>query len=243
MDKKDLFGRIDYLINRLYSSTGEDVIFEIDELLNSLLGKEHFIYQNYLNCYHIPNTSSAQKRVYMGGVLNGLKNHIEFSSTKKYQVFVSSTYQDLICFRQAVSDAISFANHIPAGMENFKASSNNPTEYIKRVIDLSDYYILLIGQRYGSIQNPSTKTSFTKMEYEYARQKGMVILPFIYSGETPLENNDLDKNETLLNIFIDEIKSDFVVSYFQNSEQLKTLAIQALQDAIVSSPQKGWIRL
>lgn len=44
MDKKDLFERIDYLISRLYSNTGEDVIFEIDELLNSLLGKEHFIY-------------------------------------------------------------------------------------------------------------------------------------------------------------------------------------------------------
>lgn len=243
MNKDDLFKRIDYLIGRLCSNACEDAIYEIEQLLTSLLGRDHFIYQNFLNCIHIPNTTSIQKRLYISGVLNGLKNHIDFSATKKYQVFVSSTYQDLIYYRQAVSDAISFANHIPAGMENFKASSKNPTEYIKRVIDLSDYYVLLIGQRYGSIQNEATKISYTMMEYEYAKQKKMTILPFIYTGKEILENNDLDKNNVLLKTFKDEIETNFTVGHFDNPEQLKSLVIQALQDEIISNPQKGWIRL
>lgn len=41
---------------------------------------------------------------------------------------------DLITYRNAVAETVVSANHFPAGMENFKASSNNPTEYIKKVI-------------------------------------------------------------------------------------------------------------
>ena len=40
---------------------------------------------------------------------------------KKLQVFVSSTYTDLIEERQAAVEAILDAGHIPAGMELFKA--------------------------------------------------------------------------------------------------------------------------
>lgn len=243
MNRKDLFDRMDYLIEKLRSNTSQEVIFEIDELLLSLLSSEHFIYQNFLKCLRIPNTTPIEKREYMCGVLNGLKNHIELSSIRKYQVFLSSTYQDLIPFRQAVLDAILFANHIPAGMENFKASSTNPTEHIKNVIDTSDYYVLLIGQRYGSIQNSENQISFTKMEYEYAKQKEMNILAFVYSGDTDLPDNDLCEKGDLLNAFKREILVDFTVNYFKSPDELKSSVIQSLQDEISNHPQTGWIRL
>ncbi len=43
---------------------------------------------------------------------------------KKLQVFVSSTYTDLIEERQAAVEAILDAGHIPAGMELFKAGKS-----------------------------------------------------------------------------------------------------------------------
>ena len=44
---------------------------------------------------------------------------------KKLQVFVSSTYTDLIEERQAAVEAILDAGHIPAGMELFKAGNES----------------------------------------------------------------------------------------------------------------------
>jgi len=48
----------------------------------------------------------------------------------KYQVFISSTFKDLIEERQAAVEAILKAGHIPAGMELFK-SGKTQLETIK----------------------------------------------------------------------------------------------------------------
>lgn len=168
---------------------------------------------------------------------------MDICENKKYQIFISSTYVDLIPYRSAVAQAITYSNHIPAGMEDFKASNSNPTEYIKKVIDLSDYYVLLIGQRYGSIQDTERQISFTMMEYEYAIEKGMVVLPFFYNGNEPLPNSDLDMQRDLLKKFKTIVSDRHVVSYFSTTEDLKTKLLQSLTEAMKTTPQRGWIRL
>ncbi|NRD45537.1 DUF4062 domain-containing protein [Corallococcus exiguus] len=86
---------------------------------------------------------------------------------RKLQIFISSTYVDLIDERQAAVDAVLKSGHIPAGMELFAAGSKSQMETIKRWIDESDIYMLILGSRYGSIEPQSAK-SYTHMEYEYA---------------------------------------------------------------------------
>lgn len=54
---------------------------------------------------------------------------------KKLQVFVSSTYTDLLEERQAAVQAILTAGHIPAGMELFAAGDEAQMDVIKRWID------------------------------------------------------------------------------------------------------------
>ena len=95
-------------------------------------------------------------------------------SNKKYQVFVSSTFIDLQEERRKVLDVLLMADCIPAGMEAFVATDDEQFEVIKKVIDLCDYYILIIGQRYGSV-NEVTKKSYTEMEYEYAKKIGVPV--------------------------------------------------------------------
>ena len=68
----------------------------------------------------------------------------------RYQVFVSSTFQDLKEARQEVLHALLDLDCIPAGMELFAASSDEQFEYIKREIDQSDYYVLILGWRLSS---------------------------------------------------------------------------------------------
>jgi Domain of unknown function (DUF4062) len=86
---------------------------------------------------------------------------------KRLQVFVSSTYTDLIAERQAAVEAIRIAGHIPAGMELFSSGDESQMEVINQWIDESDVYLLILGGRYGSVEAKSGK-SYTQLEYEYA---------------------------------------------------------------------------
>ena len=69
---------------------------------------------------------------------------------KRLQVFVSSTYKDLIRQRQSAVEAILTAGHIPAGMELFTSGDESQMEVIDQSIDESDIFLLILGGRYGS---------------------------------------------------------------------------------------------
>jgi hypothetical protein len=97
---------------------------------------------------------------------------------KVYQVFVSSTFADLEEERRIVSNGLAKAGFIPAGMELFPATDVQQLEYIKRVMDRSDYYIVIVGGRYGSLADGGV--SFTEKEYEYAVEKGLPVLAFLH---------------------------------------------------------------
>ena len=99
---------------------------------------------------------------------------------KKLQVFVSSSYTDLIEERQAAVQAILDAGHIPAGMELFKAGNESQLKTIYKWIDESDVYMLILGGRYGSIESNSGK-SYTQLEYEYALNKNIPVFAVVLS--------------------------------------------------------------
>ncbi|PEU01724.1 hypothetical protein CN527_10200 [Bacillus cereus] len=101
---------------------------------------------------------------------------------KKLQVFISSTYIDLKDERQAAVEAILDAGHIPAGMELFKAGNEDQLKTIKRWIDESDVYLLILGGRYGSVE-PTSEKSYTHLEYEYAIEKGMPVFATVLSEQ------------------------------------------------------------
>jgi hypothetical protein len=72
---------------------------------------------------------------------------------KKYQVFISSTYIDLQEERQEVMNALLELDCIPSGMELFPATNEEQWDLIKDVIDECDYYVLILGGRYGSLDS------------------------------------------------------------------------------------------
>lgn len=59
-------------------------------------------------------------------------------------------------------------------MELFKAGNDTQLSTIKRWIDESDVYLLILGGRYGSIEEESGK-SYTHLEYEYAVDTGKTV--------------------------------------------------------------------
>lgn len=162
---------------------------------------------------------------------------------KKYQVFVSSTFVDLKDQRQAVSRAILNLGHIPAGMELFPAADVDQMAFIKKVIDDCDYYILIIGGRYGSISDSGL--SFTEMEYHYAVERQKPVLAFIHKDVKELKAKDVDAAPELvdkLEAFKRTVSQGRLIEYWDSVESLESKALIALTNAFNEQPQTGWRR-
>ncbi|MCJ2077237.1 DUF4062 domain-containing protein [Methylobacterium sp. E-016] len=109
---------------------------------------------------------------------------------KKYQIFISSTYTDLIDVRREIAKAVLRQTEIPAAMEDFGSIDKKALDYIKEVIDQCDYYVLIIAGRYGS--SDETGISYTEQEYDYAVLKSKTVLVFIRKNVGDIPSSDVD---------------------------------------------------
>lgn len=162
---------------------------------------------------------------------------------KKYQIFISSTYTDLVNERLRVTESILEMNHFPIGMEMFSAADENQWSIIKRTIDLSDYYVLIIGHRYGSLTEENI--SYTEKEFNYAREKGIPILAFIRNRDVatkPTERESDPEKQQKLDIFIEKAMNSRMCSFWNSTEDLVNQISIALMKQFQENPQKGWIR-
>ena len=160
---------------------------------------------------------------------------------KKYQIFVSSTYEDLKEERKAIIENISTMGHLPVGMELFVASDDEQFEYIKKVIDNCDYYVLVLGGRYGSV-SPRTGKSYTEMEYDYAIEKGLPVLAFPYANIEQLPEKLKDKDLCQIKKFYEKASNGRMCTIWDNKEKLLSSVIISLTKIFAEKPQRGWLR-
>ncbi|WP_187776178.1 DUF4062 domain-containing protein [Antrihabitans cavernicola] len=162
---------------------------------------------------------------------------------KRYQVFVSSTYTDLTDERAAVIQAILRMDHLPAGMEMFPSADEGQWALIEQVIDQSDYYIVVVAGRYGSVID-AEGISFTEKEYDYAVKSKIPVLGFVHKdpGSIPANKTDMDPAvQELLQKFREKVQSK-PVTFFESPAELGGLVVTSLLQAIKKKPGMGWIR-
>lgn len=162
---------------------------------------------------------------------------------RKYQIFVSSTYKDLIGAREKVFETILKLYHFPVGMEMFSADDDEQWEVIKDTIDSSDYYVLIIGHRYGSVT--ARGLSYTEKEYDYAKIKNIPILAFIRNrgvATKPHERDENNSNFDKLNKFIEKATRSKMCDFWENEDDLSTKIAIALPKIFRKTPRIGWIR-
>jgi len=158
-------------------------------------------------------------------------------------VFVSSTFSDLEDERADVIRTLLNMDCIPAGMELFPASDEEQFEYIKRVIDDCDYYLLIIGGRYGSI-SPSG-LSYTELEYQYAVERGIKVVALIHSKPDQISMGKSETDSSMkekLDAFRREVSTSRLVKYWEKREELPGLVALNVQAAIKMFPATGWVR-
>ena len=166
---------------------------------------------------------------------------------KKYQIFISSTYKDLIEARSKVRDAILSMMHFPVGMEMFNAADEEQWEIIQETIDSSDYYVLILGQRYGSVIESGSDAgiSYTEKEFRYAREKKIPVLVFIIDDDVAIKPEFIEKDPESIKKLADfktEAKKGRTVQWWTNIDELAREVSESLHQQMDRKKRPGWIR-
>lgn len=161
---------------------------------------------------------------------------------KRFQVFVSSTFKDLEEERQEVMHALLELDCMPAGMELFPAANETQWNLIKKVIDDCDYYILILGGRYGSIGPDGL--SYTEMEYRYALSIGKPTIAFLHRDPGKIiaaKTETTEDGKSKLAEFRSLVEKK-LCKLWDTPQELGSVVSRSLIQLIKSNPAVGWVR-
>lgn len=132
-------------------------------------------------------------------------------------------------------------NHIPVGMEMFPATGSSQWDHIKRAIDDSDYYVLIIGGRYGSVTLEGV--SFTEREFDYALTIGLkpLVFPHRHPEDIPAKHTD-PAFAVQLAAFRTKTMDQRLARHWETPDELAAAVTTALHGAFSNDPRPGWVR-
>ena len=161
----------------------------------------------------------------------------------RYQVFISSTFKDLIVERQAVLRAVLEMGHMPAGMELFPATDDSAWNLIQDVIDSSDYYVVVVGGRYGTLDDEGI--GYTEREYDYAVSCQKPVVPLLHRRPESLSREKTDTDTVFwdkLEAFRQKLEEQHTCTYWENTDSLVAQLFRGLTTTVARNPATGWVR-
>lgn len=162
---------------------------------------------------------------------------------KRYQVFVSSTFRDLEKERWEAVKALMTMDCIVAGMESFPAVDEEQFKYIKEIIDDCDYYLLILGGRYGTLAPDGV--GYTEKEYDYALSKGIKVVALVREAPESLPPEKRETDAALLDRFIkfrEKVCADRLVSFWRDERDIQKDVALGMAKAMKKFPAVGWVR-
>ncbi|MGV3576623.1 MAG: DUF4062 domain-containing protein [Devosia sp.] len=161
----------------------------------------------------------------------------------KYSIFISSTFEDLKEERQAVQEAVIVSGDFPVQMEAFPAADDEAFELIKSLLAQCDYYILIIGGRYGTLADDGL--SFTHKEFRYAVSQNIPVLVMLHGDRGQITADKIersDEGKLKLAAFIEEVSKGRTRKEWTTKGDLKASVFAALANAKLTKPRVGWVR-
>lgn len=162
------------------------------------------------------------------------------SSASVLKIFISSTYEDMIPYREAATQAIMSLEHLPIGMEHFVSSPEKSLDVCLSDVRRCNLYVLLIGMRYGSVDINSGK-SYTELEYEEAVRNNIPVLAFVIDeNECPVIPKFFDSGENAQKLisFKNRLNESHMTSRFKSVDDLKQLIIRAVETQVKKAIEK-----
>lgn len=152
------------------------------------------------------------------------------------QIFISSTYKDLIPHREIIWDMLLSLDLNISGMEKFGARPEKPLETCLKEVEESDIFIGIIGMRYGSVDTKTGK-SFTQLEYEKAVDLGLEVLVYMIDEKNALIRADsIDpENHIKLKDFKSTLSNSHTIDHFISEKDL----VSKLKTKLVDSHKRA----
>ncbi len=160
---------------------------------------------------------------------------------KRYHVFISSSGADMQPERSVLAQTLASLGFFSWGLE---ARTPLTTAFARRQIDDCDYFVLLLGSRYGDLS--ASGVSYVHLEYIYAITKQKPVLVILH--ESP-ETRAAELQETFKEgqrKFEDfrrqlQRERDTVVT-FREPKELEVILRHAMPQLTQRYPALGWVR-
>jgi hypothetical protein len=131
-------------------------------------------------------------------------------------------------------------------MELFTAGDKSQLDIIKRWIDESDVYMLILGGRYGSVE-PESGISYTELEYDYALEIGKPLFAVVIADEA-LENKAKEHGTLViekerpseLKLFKEKVLTN-ISSFFEDMKDIRLCVMESLPEIASTRDLAGWI--
>jgi hypothetical protein len=131
-------------------------------------------------------------------------------------------------------------------MELFTSADKSQMQTIKKWIDESDVYMLVLGGRYGSLE-PTSGVSYTELEYDYAIEQEKPLFSVVInkaSLEAKVKEHGTDmmekENPKQLKMFREKVLSN-ISSFFDDHKDIKLCVHESLSDFATNRELKGWV--
>jgi hypothetical protein len=111
-----------------------------------------------------------------------------------------------------------------------------------KIIRYCDYYILIVGGRYGSLSKDGI--SYTQMEYQYAVSIGVPVISFLPKFPDKIISGKTDKNPQKAKMLEDfkSIAGEKMVKHWVTPEDLGSVVSRSLVKLIKDKPRTGWVK-
>jgi hypothetical protein len=144
------------------------------------------------------------------------------------RIFISSTFTDLLDYRQAASEAIRGLDQQSDDMIHWSADDRNTTNYSIDRVRQSDALILLVAHRYGDIPE-GEQYSITELEYRAAQAADIPVFAFFVDPKVPWppEHMDWESRERLQEFKL-LVERQVTRKHFRSAPELALGVTQAL---------------
>jgi len=148
------------------------------------------------------------------------------------KVFISSTFVDLIEYRQKAVEVLLRYKDTPIAMEYFGSQSEEPTRVCETEIQECDLFVGIYAYRYGFVPQGG-ETSITRREYELAQHLKKPCLCFIVKDDFPWNPKFIEMAKLpALTAFLDIVKKERVLDYFTTPEDFAGKLATSLANAV-----------
>jgi hypothetical protein len=160
---------------------------------------------------------------------------------KRYHVFISTTGADMQPERLVLAQTLASLGFFSWGLE---ARTPLTTAFARRQIDDCDYFVLLIGSRYGELS--ASGVSYVHLEYIYAITKQKPVLVILHEApdsRPPEVQESTKEGHRKFEDFRRQLQRerDMVVT-FREPRELEVILRHAMPQLTQRYPSLGWVR-